>query len=131
MNEFNDFYFTLVSPEGESIEFSIRELLDYEFSHDISIQRYTKQVKIEVMKDLISDIEKCISIIEKDENARLNEVWEATPLPPHARRLPPDFAEDAVGFRLSAGGERGVFFCGKGWKKGRNVVILRQEKSIL
>ena len=74
MNEFNDFYFTLVSPEGESIEFSIRELLDYEFSHDISIQRYTKQVKIEVMKDLISDIEKCISIIEKDENARLNEV---------------------------------------------------------
>ena len=74
MNEFNDFYFTLVSPEGESIEFSIRELLDYEFSHDIPIQRYTKQVKIEVMKDLISDIEKCISIIEKDENARLNEV---------------------------------------------------------
>ena len=74
MNEFNDFYFTLVSPEGESIEFSIRELLDYEFSHDISIQRYTKQGKIEVMKDLISDIEKCISIIEKDENARLNEV---------------------------------------------------------
>ncbi|MBR1991275.1 MAG: hypothetical protein IJ986_03260 [Bacteroidales bacterium] len=74
MNEFNDFYFTLVSPEGESIEFSIRELLDYEFSHDIPIQSYTKQVKIEVMKDLISDIEKCISIIEKDENARLNEV---------------------------------------------------------
>ena len=74
MNEFNDFYFTLVSPEGESIEFSIRELLDCEFSHDIPIQRYTKQVKIEVMKDLISDIEKCISIIEKDENARLNEV---------------------------------------------------------
>ena len=74
MNEFNDFYFTLVSPEGETIEFSIRELLDNEFSHDISIQRYTKQVKIEVMKDLISDIEKCISIIEKDENARLNEV---------------------------------------------------------
>ena len=77
MNEFNDFYFTLASPEEETIEFSIRELLDHEFSHDIpevDIQRYTKQVKIEVMKDLISDIEKCISIIEKDENARLNEV---------------------------------------------------------
>ena len=121
MNEFYDDYFTLISTEGEIIEFSIRELLDHEFNQVIfavDTQRYTKQDKIEVMKNLIADIEKCISIIEKDENARLSEVWEATPLPPHARRLPPDFTEDAAGFRLSAGGERGVRFCGKGWMKG-------------
>lgn len=78
MNEFNDFYFTLVSPEGETIEFSIRELLDLEFNQqlfpDVDVQRYTKQDKIEVMRNLIADIEKCISIIEKDENARLSEV---------------------------------------------------------
>ena len=78
MNEFNDFYFTLVSPEGETIEFSIRELLDLEFNQqlfpDVDVQRYTKQDKIEVMRNLIADIEKCISIIEKDENAKLSEV---------------------------------------------------------
>lgn len=34
---------------------------------------------------------------------------------PIARRLPPDFAGDAAGFRLSAGGERGEI--------GRGVVI--------
>ena len=37
-------------------------------------QGYTKQDKIEVMKNIIADIEKCIGIIEKDENARLSEV---------------------------------------------------------
>lgn len=78
MNESNDFYFTLVSPEGETIEFSIRELLDLEFNQqlfpDVDVQRYTKQDKIEVMRNLIADIEKCISIIEKDENAKLSEV---------------------------------------------------------
>lgn len=78
MNESNDFYFTLVSPEGETIEFSIRELRDLEFNQqlfpDVDVQRYTKQDKIEVMRNLIADIEKCISIIEKDENAKLSEV---------------------------------------------------------
>lgn len=77
MNEFHDDYFTLISTEGEIIEFSIRELLDHEFNQVIfavDTQGYTKQDKIEVMKNLIADIEKCISIIEKDENARLSEV---------------------------------------------------------
>ena len=77
MNEFYDDYFTMISTEGEIIEFSIRELLDHEFNQVIfavDTQRYTKQDKIEVMKNLIADIEKCISIIEKDENARLSEV---------------------------------------------------------
>ena len=77
MNEFYDDNFTFISTEGEMIEFSIRELLDHEFNQvifPVEVQGYTKQDKIEVMKDLISDIEKCISIIEKDENARLSEV---------------------------------------------------------
>ena len=78
MNEFHDDYFTLISTEGEIIEFTIRELIDHEFNQvlfpDVDVQRYTKQDKIEVMKNLIADIEKCISIIEKDENARLSEV---------------------------------------------------------
>lgn len=77
MNEFYDDNFTFISTEGEIIEFSIRELLDHEFNQVIfavDTQRYTKQDKIEVMKNLIADIEKCISIIEKDENARLSEV---------------------------------------------------------
>lgn len=78
MNEFHDDYFTLISTEGEIIEFTIRELIDHEFNQvlfpDVDVQRYTKQDKIEVMKNLIADIEKCISIIEKEENARLSEV---------------------------------------------------------
>ncbi|MBQ6726591.1 MAG: hypothetical protein IJQ89_08450 [Bacteroidales bacterium] len=77
MNDFYDDYFTFINTNGEIIEFSIRELLDHEFNQVIfavDTQRYTKQDKIEVMKNLIADIEKCISIIEKDENARLSEV---------------------------------------------------------
>ena len=77
MNDFYDDYFTFINTNGEIIEFSIRELIDNEFNQVIfavDTQRYTKQDKIEVMKNLIADIEKCISIIEKDENARLSEV---------------------------------------------------------
>ena len=78
MNEFYDDYFTFINTNGEIIEFTIRELLDYQFKKvifpDVEIQGYTKQDKIEVMKNLIADIEKCISIIEKGENARLGEV---------------------------------------------------------
>ena len=77
MNGFYDDYFTFISTEGEIIEFTIRELLDHEFNQVIfavDTQGYTKQDKIEVMKNLLADIEKCISIIEKDENARLSEV---------------------------------------------------------
>ena len=77
MNEFHDDFFTFFSTKGV-IEFTIRELIDHEFNlvifPDVEIQGYTKQEKIEVMKNLIADIEKCISIIEKDENARLSEV---------------------------------------------------------
>lgn len=78
MNDFYDYYFTFINTNGEIIEFTIRELIDHEFNQvifpDVEIQGYTKQDKIEVMKNLIADIEKCISIIEKDENARLSEV---------------------------------------------------------
>lgn len=77
MNDFHDDYFTLISTKGEIIEFTIRELIDNEFNQVIfavDTQGYTKQDKIEVMKNIIADIEKCISIIEKDENARLSEV---------------------------------------------------------
>ena len=77
MNEFYDDNFTFISTEGEMIEFSIRELLDHEFNQvifPVEVQGYTKQDKIEVMKNLIADIEKCIEIIEKDESARLSEV---------------------------------------------------------
>lgn len=58
-------------------ETQIRELIDNEFNQVIfavDTQRYTKQDKTEVMKNIIADIEKCIGIIEKDENARLSEV---------------------------------------------------------
>ena len=77
MNEFYDDNFTFISTEGEMIEFSIREPLDHVFNQvlfPVEVQGYTKQDKIEVMKNLIADIEKCIEIIEKDENARLSEV---------------------------------------------------------
>jgi hypothetical protein len=78
MNDFHDDYFTFISEEGKIIEFTIRELIDHEFNQvlfpDEDIQRYTKQEKIEVMKNLIDDIEKCISIIEKNENAKLSDV---------------------------------------------------------
>ncbi len=58
-------------------ETQIREFIDNEFNQVIfavDTQRYTKQDKIEVMKNIIVDIEKCIGIIEKDENAKLSEV---------------------------------------------------------
>jgi hypothetical protein len=58
-------------------ETQIRELIDNEFNQVIfavDTQGYTKQDKTEVMKNIIADIEKCIGIIEKDENARLSEV---------------------------------------------------------
>lgn len=58
-------------------ETQIREFIDNEFNQVIfavDTQRYTKQDKIEVMKNIIADIEKCIGIIEKDENAKLSEV---------------------------------------------------------
>ena len=61
-------------------ETQIREFIDNEFNQVIfavDTQRYTKQDKIEVMKNIIADIEKCIGIIEKDENARLSEVCDA------------------------------------------------------
>ena len=77
MNDFHDDYFTLISTKGEIIEFTIRELIDNEFNQVIfavDTQGYTKQDKIEVMKNIIADIEKSIGIIEKDENARLSEV---------------------------------------------------------
>ena len=62
---------------------------------------------------------------------RLEETPHQHPPSPPARRLPPYFAGDAVGFRLSAGGKCGVRFCGKCWRKGRKVVILRLGKRIL
>ena len=58
-------------------ETQIREFIDNEFNQVIfavDTQRYTKQDKIEVMKNIIANIEKRIGIIEKDENARLSEV---------------------------------------------------------
>ena len=58
-------------------ETQIRVFIDNEFNQVIfavDTQGYTKQDKIEVMKNIIADIEKCIGIIEKDENARLSEV---------------------------------------------------------
>lgn len=58
-------------------ETQIREFIDNEFNQVIfavDTQKYTKQDKIEVMKNIIADIEKCIGIIEKDENAKLSEV---------------------------------------------------------
>ncbi len=77
MTEFHDDLFTYISTDGEMIEFSIRELIHYEFNHEIFpkeyVQGYSKQDKIEVMKNLVADIEKCIERIEKDENANLLE----------------------------------------------------------
>lgn len=61
----------------EGRETQIREFIDNEFNQVIfavDTQGYTKQDKTEVMKNIIADIEKCIGIIEKDENARLSEV---------------------------------------------------------
>ena len=58
-------------------ETQIQEFIDNEFNQVIfavDTQGYTKQDKIEVMKNIIADIEKCIGIIEKEENARLSEV---------------------------------------------------------
>ena len=60
MNDFHDDYFTLISTKGEIIEFTIRELIDNEFNQVIfavDTQGYTKQDKIEVMKNIIADIE--------------------------------------------------------------------------
>ena len=58
-------------------ETQIQEFIDNEFNQVIfavDTQGYTKQDKIEVMKNIFADIEKCIGIIEKEENARLSEV---------------------------------------------------------
>ncbi len=70
MNDFNDDLFAFIN--DEIIEFSIRELIDYQFNLRIldDSTNYTKEEKINFMKNLIADIEKCISIIEKDEHAR-------------------------------------------------------------
>ena len=77
MNEFNDDLFGYIDSQGQIIEFSIRELIEYEFNKSkfpIKVQGYTKQEKIDFMKGIIADIEKCIEMIEKDENVKLSEV---------------------------------------------------------
>ena len=77
MNEFNDDLFGYIDSQGQIIEFSIRELIEYKFDTSkfpIKVQGYTKQEKIDFMKGLVADIEKCIEMIEKDENAKLCEV---------------------------------------------------------
>ena len=70
----NDYYF-YVAPNEEDLgwEFTIGELIESEFeAHPENFPN--KSEKIGFLKDLIADIEMCISIIEKDENARLSEV---------------------------------------------------------
>ena len=77
MNEFNDDLFGYIDSQGQIIEFSIRELLAYQFDtfkFPFTVQGYTKQEKIDFMKGIIADIEKCIEMIEKDENAKSSEV---------------------------------------------------------
>ena len=67
MNEFNDDLFTFIN--GELIEFSIRELINYQFNLRIFDENppYTKEEKIEFMKSLIEDIEMCIAKVEIEE----------------------------------------------------------------
>ncbi len=75
MNGFNDDLFAFLN--DEIIEFSIRELLAYQFDTSkfpFTVQGYTKKEKIDFMKGIITDIEKCIEMIEKDENAKLGAV---------------------------------------------------------
>ena len=75
MNEFNDESFFYFDPEGEIMEFTMRQLLDWAFNYPaVGLPPLTKQEKMEIMRWHIADIEKSISIIEKDEYARLSEV---------------------------------------------------------
>ena len=68
MNEFNDDLFTYAEFD-EFMEFSIRELINYQFNLRILDDKtlYTKEEKIEFLKSLIEDIEKCIEKVENDE----------------------------------------------------------------
>lgn len=69
MNEYNDDLFTYIADNGEFIEFSISELINYQFNLRIIDDNplYTKEEKIEFMKNLIEDIEMCITKVENDE----------------------------------------------------------------
>ena len=69
MNEYNDDLFTYIADNGEFMEFSIRELINYQFNLRIFDKNplYTKEEKIEFMKSLIEDIEMCIAKVENDE----------------------------------------------------------------
>lgn len=69
MNEYNDDLFTYIADNGEFIEFSISELINYQFNLRIIDDNplYTKEEKIEFMKNLIVDIKMCITKVENDE----------------------------------------------------------------
>jgi len=69
MNEYNDDLFTYIADNGEFMEFSIRELINYQFNLRIFDENplYTKEEKIEFMKSLIEDIEMCITKVENEE----------------------------------------------------------------
>ena len=69
MNEYNDDLFTYIADNDELIEFSIRELINNQFNLRIIDDNppYTKEEKIEFMKNLIEDIEMCITKVENDE----------------------------------------------------------------
>ena len=68
MNEYNDDLFTYIADNGEFMEFSIRELINYQFNLRIFDENppYTKEEKIEFMKSLIEDIEMCITKVENE-----------------------------------------------------------------
>lgn len=70
MNEYNDDLFTYIADNDEFIEFSIRELINNQFNLRILDDNplYTKEEKIEFMKNLIEDIEMCITKVENDED---------------------------------------------------------------
>ena len=70
----NDYYFYVApNEEGLGWEFTICELIECEFeAHPDNFPNKTE--KIEFLKELIADIEECIEMIEKDENAKLSEV---------------------------------------------------------
>lgn len=81
MNEFIDYEFLYEANDCDfGIEFTIRELIAYNLQcmkNHVEVfpsNQNTKQDKIDFMKGLVADIEKCISIIEADENADL---WKA------------------------------------------------------
>ena len=69
MNEYNDDLFTYIADNGEFMEFSIRELINCQFNLRFFDEKplYTKEEKIEFMKSLIEDIEKCITKVENGE----------------------------------------------------------------